>query len=156
MSSYFQGTIKNLIYRLRRFNEVLDSSLAECVQQDERLLIYYVQQQQLYDRGENGDEVEIMSYAPYAERTIQNKKKAGQPYDRVTLKKTGKFYRSMYLHVDDEGFAIRASDEKTDKLVAKYGAKILRLTDRNFNWYIRHILRQRLTAELKKRLKTNG
>lgn len=156
----FQATMRNLVYRLRKFDEILGDAVIGCIQQDEEFILDMVRQDQLYQRGENGGsrgdalgngEV-IWNYAPYAPRTIQNKRRAGQPDDRVTLRKTGKFYDSLYLHVDEDGFSIESTDEKADKLRAKYGAEILRLSDANFNLYLNFLRKYRLTPILKAKL----
>lgn len=156
----FQLSMRNLIYRLRKFDSILSDAIVECVQQDENFIITMVRDMQLYERGENGrakgdplgNGQVIWDYAPYAPRTIKNKKKAGQPYDRVTLKKTGKFYDSLYLHVDENGFSVESSDPKADKLKEKYGAEILRLSDYHFKQYLEFLKRYRLTPILKKKL----
>lgn len=156
----FQGSLRNLAYRLRRFNDILDDVLAECVMQDEKFILDMIRQDQLYDRGENGrsrgdslgnGEV-IWNYAPYAPRTIKNKRRAGQPDDRVTLKKTGAFYDSLYLSVDEEGFSVESTDEKADKLRKKYGNEILRLSDYHFNQYLQFLRKYRLKPILKAKL----
>lgn len=155
----FQGSIRNLSYKLRKFNDILGDCLTECIQQDENFIISLVCDIQLYERGENGkagghlgNGVEIWSYAPYAPRTIKNKKKAGQPYDRVTLKKTGAFYRSLYLQMDEDGFSIESSDSKANKLKEKYGDSILRLSDYHFKLYLKFLRERRLMPMLKAKL----
>lgn len=153
--------MRNLNYKLRRFKDILEDCLVECIQQDEKLLISYVRDIQLYERGENGrangdglgnGEV-IWDYAPYAPRTIKNKKKAGQPYDRVTLKKSGDFYRGFYVDVDEDGFSIESSDWKADMLKKKYGQNIMRLSDYHWKQYIAFLKKYRLTPMLRAKLK---
>ena len=156
----FQASIRNLTYKLRKFDEILNDVLLECVQQDEKLIVSMVRDIQLYERGENGasrgdslgNGQVIWDYAPYAPRTIQNKKKAGQPADRVTLRKTGKFYDSLYLHIDEDGFSVESTDSKADKLKAKYGEEILRLSDYHFKQYLDFLRKYRLAPMLKKKL----
>lgn len=65
-------------------------------------------------------------YSPF---TIEEKKRKGQPTDRVTLKDTGAFWDSIYLgDVTIQKFSVDATDEKTDKLIKKYGGQILGLS----------------------------
>lgn len=151
--------MRNLQYKLRKFKDILEDCIIECVQQDERLLVHYVQQEQLYEHGLSGRSggqwgrgVEIWDYAPYAPRTIKNKKHDGQPYDRVTLKKTGAFYRSMFVDVDEDGFSIEASDSKTDTLLKKYGREVLRLSDYNWKQYMNFLRNYRLQPMLKAKM----
>lgn len=153
--------MRNLTYKLRKFKDILNDCLIDCIQQDEKLLVSMVRDIQLYERGENGkaaagrrfgDGVPIMSYKPYMPRTIKNKKKKNQPYDRVTLKDSGAFYRSMYVEVDEDGFSIEASDKKTAKLKEKYGDEILRLSDFHFKQYLDLIRKYRLMPMLKAKM----
>lgn len=66
------------------------------------------------------------SYSPF---TIAEKKRKGQPYDKVTLKDTGAFWQSIFLgDVSIEKFDVDASDAKTDTLIKKYGGQILGLS----------------------------
>lgn len=149
---YYNMSIRNLEYRLRKFDEILADSLEEVVRSLESVIIDYISQKQLYDKGINGAGVEIMSYAPYRPRTIKNKIRKGQPTNRVTLKDTGKFYNSFRVAFEPGGFRVEATDVKTAKLVEKYGPKIFRLTNENLGSllrdYIRPILTERLKAQL--------
>jgi hypothetical protein len=72
-----------------------------------------------------------MDYAPYQPKTIEIKQIKGQPYNRVTLRDEGDFHSSFYVDFSNQGFEIKASDEKTEHLVNKYGRQILGLTDEN-------------------------
>lgn len=152
--------MRNLTYKLRAFKDILEDCLVECIQQDEKLLVSYVRDIQLYERGENGKAAGdglgngqvIWDYAPYAPRTIKNKKRAGQPADRVTLKKSGDFYRGMYVHVDEDGFSIESSDWKADTLRKKYGKEIMRLSDYHWKSYMTFLKKYRLKPMLKAKL----
>ena len=86
---YFNTSIRNLAWRLRKFDEILGKELVNEIMSHEKEIIEAVVQNQLYERGINGTGVEIMSYEPYRPRTIKNKQRKGQPYNRVTLKDTG-------------------------------------------------------------------
>ena len=90
---------------------------------------------------------------PYAPKTIQNKKRKGQPTTRVTLRDTGAFHESMYVVFDSEGFYVTASDEKTEELVKKYGEEIFRLTDKNFTRIVRSHIRKELVKRLKRAIR---
>jgi hypothetical protein len=57
----------------------------------------------------------------YTDFTIEIKKIKGQPYDRVTLKDTGDFYRGIKLDLSSDSFTLDSSDNKTGKIVDKYG-----------------------------------
>ena len=147
------ASLRNLEYRLRAFKESLPFMLESIIQSKEDVIVSAIADDQLYRRGVNGRDEKIMSYAPYAASTIRNKRKKGQPTTRVTLKDTGSFHESMYLVVDSEGFYITSSDEKTNKLTAKYGDSIFRLTDKNFNRILRSHIRKELIKRAKQAIK---
>ena len=90
---------------------------------------------------------------PYTAKTIQNKKRKGQPTTRVTLRDTGAFHKSMFVVFDSEGFYVTASDEKTEELVKKYGEEIFRLTNKNFTRIVRSHIRKELVKRLKRAMR---
>ena len=145
----YNATLRNLEYRLRIFKDSLPALLEDIVRSKEDVIVSAIANDQLYRRGINGRGKKIMDYAPYAARTIKNKKRKGQPTTRVTLRDTGAFHESMYVVFDSEGFYITASDEKTQDLVEKYGEEIFRLTDKNFTRIIRSHIRKELVKRLK-------
>lgn len=152
MPQYFNASIRNLIYRLRRFKDILDEELKDEIMKHEDIIVQMVTQEQLYEEGIEGRGVEIMSYQPYTARTIKIKQKKGQPYDRVTLKDTGEFYSSLHVEFDDEGFYVTSTDDKAEYLLARYGKTIFRLTNENFSELLRNYIRPSLKEKLKERL----
>lgn len=152
---YFNTSIRNLSYRLRKFDEILSKELVNEIMAHENEIIEAVVQNQLYERGINGAGIEIMSYEPYRPSTIKKKQKKGQPYNRVTLKDTGEWYGSLRLVYDSDGFFITSTDEKNKYLKQKYGPKILRLTDENLSMILHKYIRPNLKVKLEKYLK-NG
>lgn len=152
---YFNTSIRNLAWRLRKFDEILGKELVNEIMSHEKEIIEAVVQNQLYERGINGTGVEIMSYEPYRPRTIKNKRRKGQPYNRVTLKDTGEWYNSLRLVYDVDGFFITSTDEKNTYLKKKYGPTILRLTNENLSMILNKYIRPNLKVKLEKYLK-NG
>ena len=153
--AYYNGSLKNLIFRLRKFKEILHQELKEEILENKFVIIEMVTKDQLYERGINGNDVAIASYKPYSPRTIRVKIKKGQPTDRVTLKDTGDFYNSFEVVFDENGFYITSTDEKAKYLVEKYGRNIFRLTDENLTILLREYIRPILTEKMKAYLK-NG
>lgn len=151
---YYNTTLRNIEYRLRKFRDILDDELKKEVMRHEEVILDMVRSQ-LYDEGITGKGVSIMSYEPYAIRTIKRKIKKGQPYDRVTLKDTGAFYDSLYVEFDEKGFYVTSTDDKAKFLLAKYGTSIFRLTDENLSILLREYIRPELAEKLKNRM-TNG
>ena len=149
----YNAALRNLEYRLRAFKDSLPMLLEDIIRDKEGVIVSAIADDQLYRRGINGKGEKIMDYMPYAPRTIQNKKRKGQPTTRVTLRDTGDFHKSMYVVFDSEGFYITASDKKTEWLVGKYGEGIFRLTNKNFTRIIRSHIRKELVKRLKRAIK---
>lgn len=149
----YNATLRNLEYRLRIFKDSLPTLLEDIVRSKEDVIVSAIADDQLYRRGINGKGEKIMEYAPYAARTIENKKRKGQPTTRVTLRDTGDFHRSMHVIFDSEGFYITSDDEKAKYLVKKYGGEIYRLTDKNFTRIIRSHVRKELVKRLKQAIR---
>lgn len=56
----------------------------------------------------------------YTQLTEEEKRKKGQPFDRVTLKDTGDYYESFYVQASASQFYTGARDEKSESLSEKY------------------------------------
>jgi hypothetical protein len=123
--------ISGLIDKFKKVGEELDTGeiAKNIVRDNDNILIDMNAQDQLYAKGVNRLGVRIDEYQPYRPLTIQVKIEKRQPYDRVTLKDTGEFYDSFYVETAEDRFYIKASDEKTNWLIKKYGAEIFGLTN---------------------------
>lgn len=148
----YNTTLRNLEYRLRKYQDSLNAYLKESIIVNKDKIIGTLQNQ-LYQRGINGAGEKIMDYAPYRAKTIARKKRKGQPTTRVTLKDTGAFYRGMNIFFDPAGFYINSSVSYTKDLKKKYKPLIFRLTNQNFTKIVRIYLRRFLVKKLKEELK---
>lgn len=95
---------------------------------------------QLNDQGVNAHGEKIMDYAPYSPYTVKLKKEKGQPFDRVTLRDTGKFQAGFKLIVTPKTFRVTSTDSKTPQLVEKYGPYIFGLSTENKEKLIQDVL----------------
>ena len=84
----------------------------------------------------------------YSKLTISYKKRKGDPYDRVTLKDTGDFYRSTDVDTSATDFIIINHDEQFPKLAEKYGNKLLGLSEGN-----KHLLALKLKSQIIPKIK---
>lgn len=127
------GILNDLLKRVDTFNDGLTGGtyLAAIIEEHDYEIIEMNTQDQLYEQGITATGVSIMDYAPYSEVTIEYKKAKGDPYDRVTLRDEGDFYRSFYLQIDNEKFTFNAEDWKTRELLRQYGEEIMGLTQHN-------------------------
>lgn len=123
--------ISGLIDKFKKVGEELDTGeiAKKIVRDNDNILIDMNAQDQLYAKGVNRLGVRIDEYQPYRPLTIKVKIEKRQPYDRVTLKDTGEFCDSFYVETAEDRFYIKASDEKTNWLIKKYGAEIFGLTN---------------------------
>jgi hypothetical protein len=70
----------------------------------------------------------------YTPTTKRIKRAKSQPFDRVTLRDTGSFYRGIQATVSKKDLTIESTDDKTDKLFNKYGSEeLLGLNETNHN-----------------------
>lgn len=152
MPRYFNTSLRNLTYRLRKFKDLLDEELKNVILENEDVIIQMVAENQLYEHGIEGRGIEIMSYQPYAPKTIRVKLRKGQPTDRVTLRDTGQFHESFHLEFDGDGFYIVSSDEKSKYLLKRYGDTILRITDENLKKLLREYIEPGLKQKLKEKI----
>lgn len=102
----------------------IDGELKAILERQEGEVVL-MQQDRLFE-GKRSDESEIEPF--YTPITIKRKQRKGQPADRVTLRDTGAFYRSIFAEVQGEELMIDARDRKRDSIVERYGEKIFGLT----------------------------
>ena len=76
-------------------------------------------------------------------------------FNRVALKDTGEWYKSLRLIYDVDGFYLTSTDDKNKYLKDKYGPKILKLTKENLKNIIYKYIRPELSVKLKEYLQ-NG
>ena len=124
--------LDELISRLKSFQNEMTKVIEEVVRKYEYIILDMNATDQLYGKGITRKGVEIASFAPYANLTIEIKKLKGQPTSRVTLKDEGDFHSSFFIEYQADGFQIKADDWKTSDLMKRYGDEILGLTDDNF------------------------
>lgn len=129
-----------------------DGTIAKKPLEENSSKIVEMNRTQLYDFGINRLGIEIATYAPYAPYTIKVKREKGQPFDRVTLKDTGAFYRSFEVIFDPTGFYITASDAKTQDLMEKYGSEIFGLTSENLDLLIQGDVKTSIIQQIRKEL----
>lgn len=143
--------ITTLLDRVKKVKEALDTGriAKEIVRDNDNILIDMNAQDQLFAKGVNGLGVRIDEYRPYSPFTIKVKIEKRQPYDRVTLKDTGEFYDSFYVETAEDRFYIKASDEKTDWLIKKYGAEIFGLTNESLAEFINDYVKDEAAKKVK-------
>lgn len=115
-----------LIDKLTNFEQSLYDIVKRAIQDNEQFIISLNTLQM--DRGLRSDNSVITP--SYEILTVKLKKAKNQPYDRVTLRDSGKFYKSLYIEYHSDH--IRISTDETERyfkgLRPKYGKDIYGLT----------------------------
>lgn len=155
MANSFNLSVKNLVRRLRKFNDILDQELKDEILKHEDIIVKMVAQSQLYRRGIDGRGVKLKSIHPYAQSTILKKKRKGQVTTRVTLNDSGDMYNSLHVEFDNEGFYVTSAVEYEKYLKSKYGTTIFRLSDENLSKLLNKYIKPSLARKLKNYLQ-NG
>jgi len=105
-------------------NEIIERVLRE----NEEIVVEYVSENQLFEKGEDG---QGRSLGNYTFATMQIKQRKNQPTDRMTLRDTGEFHRRFYIEFSPNGFSIRSSDDKEEMLKDEHGESIMDINDEN-------------------------
>lgn len=102
---------------------------------------------QLFQKGE--DSTGSIIRPAYRPMTIRIKKKKGQPFDRVTLRDTGEFHKSIQIIATDTHVEITTSHELKEKLFEKYGDDILGIQKELLEEFTKTIVLDVLQTEIK-------
>lgn len=146
--SYFNGSIRNLSYRLRKFKAFLDDGLRNEILANEHIICDMVADQMYSGHDGRGKKIE----PEYVPLTVSIKRIKGQPTDRVTLRDTGDFYSSLRVEFDEGGFYVTSDDSKAAELLEKYGTNIFRLSNQNLTILLREYIRPTFAEKLKELL----
>jgi len=125
-----------LIEKLEELQDKLDvkKALDFSVDSNIRELIINLNQEQLYNLGEDSEGKSLGTYAP---STVMIKQAQGVPTDRITLRDTGDFYSSFKVFYSNGEILIDADGQKDDtNLFAEYGEDILGLNDANMSIFV--------------------
>lgn len=142
--------LDDLIARLKSFDDEIMKVIEDVVRENYATILDMNTDDQLFAKGVTRTGRVIAEYAPYAPLTIEIKKLKAQPTARVTLRDEGDFHTSFFIEFQADGFQIKASDWKTEKLMFQYGDEIMGLTDGNFKEFAIDYVKPALTNLLKK------
>ncbi len=123
--------LNNLQNTIRQLEDSINRSIQESIKANEGV-IKTLQTSQLFS-GKTKEDTDIKP--SYALSTKILKRKKGQPTDRVTLRDTGDFYRSIEVVAGGNAMIIRTIISYSIYLINKY-ADILGLTADNWEKFI--------------------
>lgn len=142
--------IQQKIKQLKKFQDDRAEIMFSTMVANREIIIDFIVEEQLYERGIRGDGVKIWTVEPYKPATIEIKEMKGQPTDRITLRDTGDFHASVHLVKEPGGLRITADDWKTGHLIEKYGEQIFWLLPENLNDIIWNYIYPELLTQFKK------
>jgi hypothetical protein len=124
--------------------------------ESKELIIRLNTEDQLFNKGEDatGRTLESIGGA-YAPSTVENKKRQGLPFDRVTLADTFEFYDSWTIIVRIDEIEIIVDPVKPGgvNLLDEWGENVVGLNEENLNvyrQYVKEALKKLLRKELSK------
>lgn len=121
--------IESIIKDLNEYKNSLNKLSKKILDDNKEAVIDYIREKQLYEQGIDGKGKKLKPYSPF---TVAVKKQKGEIYQHTTLLNEGKVYNKMdALFTDQNAIGVFSTDEKTPKLVEKYGASIFEFTKEN-------------------------
>lgn len=94
-------------------------------------IVGLIREDQLIDKGIDGDGNVIGYYSPATEAITNGRKRAGDPYN---LYDTGAFHKSIFITVMRDSFIVEGNGNKgDDDLFVKFGDEIIGITDENMD-----------------------
>jgi hypothetical protein len=151
----FMDALLDTLKRLRRVSifKVLDAVIKK--NNLSELIIELNTEKQLYDEGV--DSLGFKIEPEYTSLTKRIKRGKGQPTDRVTLKDTGKMYKTWTVKLVGNTISIDANLVKDGfDLEEKYGVNIIGLTDENLQVFIEAVKKDFAKELLSQILKRAG
>ncbi len=106
---------------------IATESVKEAIRRYDFVILDYLTNKQWFQKGQKLDG-KIIKPA-YSRITVSIKQKKGDPYDRVTLRDTGRLYNSIEIIAGDRAAIARISVPYFEGLQKKYGDKILGIQD---------------------------
>lgn len=148
ITCYMIGNSK--LHALLRRGKLLSDAVAwfeAFTPRNKKVILDLIREDQLRDKGIDGNNEEIGFYSFATELISGGKKEQG---DHYTLDDTGKFFLSMFIRVMSDRFTINADGQKEDEnLFDKYGQEIIKPTDESID-QIKIIIRKSYIAYVRK------
>jgi len=129
------GVVTEFLRKLKLLEGSINLSLQQSVDSNKNVLIDQQTDKQ-FDKGKDSFNVNIVP--EYTNFTKSIKIGNRQPIDRVTLKDTGKLYKSIRIQTTKNNMVISANVEYFKKLVAQYKTnKLLGIQDEAMQEFIK-------------------
>lgn len=144
-------TIDKYLERLKIVIDGLPNQLENVVKTNAEQIADLNREQQLYFKGEDSKGQKLTPYAVVTKRIKQIKR---QPFDRTTLSDTEAFYKAFQVNYDKASYLVRiySTDNKTPKLISKYGKDIFGLQPINHKYLDEQIIKKHIDKWILSRL----
>ena len=110
------ATIREVFRLVENFTQSQEKIMNDCINNSSETILDANRDQLFAGKDKQGKEI----IPEYTQTTITIKKEKGQPTDRVTLKDTGEWHRSLFMKTESNKIFIDSDHELTDKLLEKY------------------------------------
>lgn len=122
-------TIFDYMQKVKGVRDNIPNETEKIIKAKEQFILNLNRQAQLMQGIDSKGQKLVPEYKPF---TIEIKRLIGQPYDRVTLFYSGKFYAKFKIEYNkDMTINIFSTERKTGDLMDKYGDYIFGLTKEN-------------------------
>lgn len=145
------GVFEDAKESLRQLRESFDEMTKKAFEENKKLIIKYNAEEQMYKLGQ--DSKKNLIRPAYQKTTIRLKKAKGQPTNRVTLRDTGKFHKTLKVIPYDTYVEIRSDLEYSKYLIGKYGSDILGIQNELLKDFIKLYVLPKIEEEAKEKLK---
>jgi hypothetical protein len=122
-------SLERVMKGMKEWQDNVEEIIIDLAKNEEILIEAMNTQDQMYTQGIRADGNDIRP--KYTAFTKVIKRQKGQPTNRVTLRDTGAFHKSVGVKWGRKEFKLVAGDMKVIDLVRKYGPEILGLTQKN-------------------------
>lgn len=110
------STIREKFLLVSNFEQSQTKIMNDCINNTSDVILDANRSQLMEGLDKTGKDI-IPEYTPF---TKQIKQEKGQPTDRVTLKDTGEWHRSLFMKNEGGKIFIDSEHELTDELLKKY------------------------------------
>lgn len=136
--------------KIAELKDLVNPIVQDTFEEYKSLIISFNADSQMFEKGQ--DAKGSLIRPAYKPMTIKMKKKKGQPYDRVTLRDTGKFHRELEVIPHATYVEIKSSVEYSKHLIKKYGENILGIQEELLRDFVTKYVRPNLQNQLRERL----
>lgn len=137
--------------KLDEMRENVNRLVRETFDEHKSLIIHYNADEQMYKLGQ--DSKGSIIRPAYRPATVRIKKAKGQPTDRVTLKDTGRFHKTLIVTPKEDYVEISSDVEYAKYLFKRYGDDVLGIQEELLKEFVVRYVVPKIQEDAKQRLK---